>query len=90
MGVCYSKGSHIECNPVEAAKWYRRAAEKGHHAAQRSLGTCYRYGIGVPIDEEEATLWLDKSAIEGETIQGKEEIDSIISKLVSSLPHHSH
>jgi S1-C subfamily serine protease len=48
-------------NPVEAAKWYRRAAEQGYGAGQLVLGYCYQSGVGVPKDNVEAYKWLNLS-----------------------------
>ena len=40
----------------------RHDAESGDAAAQHDLGYAYRYGIGVPKDEEEAEKWWRKAA----------------------------
>jgi len=50
---------------VEAAKWFRKAAEQGCIDAQSQLGLCYSYGIGVPIDHVEAAVWWKKAAEQG-------------------------
>ena len=49
----------------EAVKWYRKAAEQGHAAAQYNLGVCYRNGIGISTDESEAVKWYRKAAEQG-------------------------
>jgi len=38
----------------EAARWWRKAAEKGLLEAQVELGYCYENGAGVPLNKEEA------------------------------------
>ena len=43
---------------VEAATWYRKAADQGAPAAQFKLGTLYRQGRGVPQDYVEAHKWF--------------------------------
>jgi len=37
------------------------AAEKGHSAAQYSLGNCYYYGNGVKKDGNTALYWFEKA-----------------------------
>ena len=52
---------------VEAAAWYRRAAEQGLADAQFTLGTTYRRGEGVAQDDAEATSWYREAAAQGHT-----------------------
>jgi TPR repeat protein len=55
LGEKYAKGEGVAKDPVEAARWFRRAAEVGGNAiAQNSLGEMYARGDGVPQNEEEA------------------------------------
>ncbi|MBQ6158686.1 MAG: sel1 repeat family protein [Thermoguttaceae bacterium] len=44
---------------------FRKAAETGDPRAQFCLGTCYKTGDGVEIDETEAAKWLRKAAEQG-------------------------
>jgi TPR repeat protein len=53
-------------NPVEAVKWYRKAAEQGNARAQANLGLCYHQGIGVAKDPDEAVKWIRKAAEQGD------------------------
>lgn len=46
-------------------RWFLKGAEKGHAAAQHSLGRLYRNGWGVPADESEALMWFRLSAKQG-------------------------
>ena len=41
-----------------AAKWFRRAADKGHANAQAVLGSLYAVGLGVPKDFVNAYAWV--------------------------------
>ena len=50
---------------VEAARWYRLAAEQGHRSAQHSLGYMYDIGKGVPQDAAEAVRWYRLAAEQG-------------------------
>lgn len=46
-------------------KWYRKAAEQGHAAAQFYLGVMCREGEGVPKDDAEAVKSFLKAADKG-------------------------
>ena len=61
LGDCY----YNEQNYEEAVKWYRKAAEQGHVAAQKSLGVCYQFGKGVEQSDKEAVKWYRKAAEQG-------------------------
>jgi TPR repeat protein len=47
VGVIYDVGEGVLQNDVEAARWYRRAAEQGVAQAQYSLGESYASGEGL-------------------------------------------
>ncbi|MGH8598718.1 MAG: tetratricopeptide repeat protein [Gammaproteobacteria bacterium] len=61
----YADGRGVDKNPVEAAKWFRKAAEKGIQDAQYRLGGMYERGEGVPQDMEYAYGWYSVSAHTG-------------------------
>jgi len=58
----YHAGKGTLADPVEAAKWCRKAAEQGHLKAMRSLAGSYRDGDGVEQDESAMVIWLRKAA----------------------------
>gem|GEM_PF-4257099 len=62
MGRTYEEGQGVPSNFVEAMKWYRLAAEKGHVTAQYKLGLMYGQGRGAPRDLVEATRWMTLAA----------------------------
>jgi len=62
LGVMLSTGRGVPQNFVEAAYWYRRAAEQGDPDAQYFLGVSYDLGKGVPEDWVLAHKWLNLSA----------------------------
>ena len=55
-------------DPVEAVKWYRKAAEQGDAVAQYELGDCYATGDGVSKNTVEAVKWWRKAAEQGEDL----------------------
>ena len=50
---------------VEAAMFYRAAAEKGHVEAQFELGSMYQFGIGVDKNNFQAAKWYRRAAKQG-------------------------
>ena len=52
----------VATNEVEAVKWFRKAADQNHAAAQYHLGLCEAYGQGVAKDEAAAMKWFRKAA----------------------------
>jgi TPR repeat protein len=52
---------------MEAAKYYRQAAQRGNRLAQYTLGYLYEKGQGVSQDEIQALMWYNLAAIQGET-----------------------
>jgi TPR repeat protein len=47
---------------VQAAHWYREAADQGDAFAEASLGIFYSFGKGVQRDYVLAYMWLERSA----------------------------
>ncbi len=50
---------------LEAARWYRLAADQGHRGAQTRMGEAYRYGDGVKQSFAEAMRWFRIAADDG-------------------------
>ena len=50
VGDLYVRNGRLPPIYTEAAGWYRRAAEGGHIAAARALGSLYLTGAGVAAD----------------------------------------
>src|SRR5690606_25776169 len=65
VGLMYAHGIELPRNQVEAARWFRMAAEQGHAAAQHQLGVMYTEGEGVPEDDAEAVRWYRLAAEQG-------------------------
>ena len=69
LGNLYESGqSVLPLDPVQAAEWYRRAADKGHAGAQMNLAMMYLDGQGVPRDVPQAVEWYEKAADRGDTM----------------------
>jgi hypothetical protein len=47
---------------VQAAEWYRKAADQNHPLAQFNLGTMYAQGQGVVRDDAESAHWFGRAA----------------------------
>lgn len=66
MGMFYQAGdripSGIEAEPLEAAKWYRMAAEQDHAEAIQHLAVMYGGRMGLEKNNEEALRWYHKGA----------------------------
>eukprot|EP00729_Bicosta_minor_P008029 gene8029-biopygen19942 len=65
LGHMYRTGEGVEQDHVEAATWYRKAAEAGYAMAQNNLGNMYYNGKGVAQDHVEAAKWIRKAADAG-------------------------
>ncbi len=66
LGMMYSSGGGVLEDDEEAAKWFRKAADKGYALAQSSLGYNYEIGRGVEQDFKEAFKWYQKAADQGQ------------------------
>ena len=51
---------------LQAAHWYRKAADQSHALAQFNLGVMYARGQGVDRDDATAGMWLGKAAQQGD------------------------
>ena len=68
LAEVYYYGKHsVPRNKVEAARWYRAAAEQGHVRAQYILAAMYDSGDGIGQDKSEAVRWYRAAAKRGNT-----------------------
>ena len=58
LGKMYQNGEGVPRDSVQAAKWFRLAADQGHTGAQFYLGGMYASGEGVPRDYVQAYKWF--------------------------------
>jgi TPR repeat protein len=61
----YADGQGVAQDYVEAARWYRKAADQGNALAEFDLAEKYNVGQGVPQDYAEASRWFLKAAEHG-------------------------
>ena len=66
LGVIYAEGRGVPQDYVQAATWFRKAAEQGDAFAQYSLAYLYTQGLGVDKDYKEAAKWYYKAALQGD------------------------
>ena len=65
LGLCYYGGLGVSKDYLEAAKWWRKAADQDNASAQFKLGLCYYGGYGVARDYAAAVKWWRKAANAG-------------------------
>ena len=65
VGQLYRNGRGVARDPVEAARWFAKAAEQGSDAGQYELGLLHESGMGVPRDQVTALAWYRKAAAQG-------------------------
>jgi hypothetical protein len=58
----YDEGKAVEQDYKQAIRWFTKAAEQGHAAAQLNLGAMYHEGKGVEQDYKQAIRWFTKAA----------------------------
>jgi len=68
MGTAWGEGLGKPVDAVQAARWYRRAANQGHTLGAHNLGNAYAGGIGVVRNPEEARHWWLLAAAKGDAI----------------------
>lgn len=66
LAYIYAKGIDTDKDEVEAAKWFRRAADQGNINAMYNLGVMYAKGRGVEQDYREAFHWYSEAAVHGD------------------------
>lgn len=66
LGWLYQQGLGVEPDPLQAVRWYRKAAAQGLAVAQTNLGIMYNDGLGVVRDRREAARWFELAARQGD------------------------
>ena len=61
LAMAYHSGVAGKFSEPEALKWYKKAAESGHHRAQEYLAVGYREGwFGLKRNSKKARYWEEK------------------------------
>ncbi len=69
LALIYDIGNGLPRNPMEAEKWYKKAAIAGHCNAQYYLARLYdAKNSGIRRDEKEAKKWYQKAAEQGHAL----------------------
>ncbi len=68
LGMIYKSGKGEPQDYVEAVKWYRMAAVRGHEYAQYSLGFMYLQGFGILQDNVRAHMWFNIASANGDLV----------------------
>lgn len=65
IGEFYKIGQGVAKDPVEARKWFERAANGGNVLAMHRLGVMSARGDGGPVDPAASITWFEKAAALG-------------------------
>jgi TPR repeat protein len=65
LGDMHYHGNGMPLNHIEAAKWWRKAAEQDNAFGQVNLGRMLSRGEKVPLNHAEALKWYRKAAEQG-------------------------
>ncbi|WP_068825724.1 tetratricopeptide repeat protein [Pseudomonas sp. BMS12] len=60
------RGAHFASDDNKALSWLCKSALAGYPRAQFVLSEAYSYGRGMPSDQEQRHLWLEKAAAGGD------------------------
>jgi uncharacterized protein len=82
LGAHYHMGDlpAVDANPLQAIKWYCRAASSGSVFAVNNIGVMLMKGIGLQADEKEAGKWLEYAAITSENIYAMVNLGILLTK----------
>lgn len=61
-GLQFATGAGEAQDYVQAAEWYRKAADQHHGLAHFNLGIMYARGQGVDRDDLQSWTWFDRAA----------------------------
>lgn len=65
LGLCYFNGTSVAKDYLEAARWWRKAADQDYAPAQYQFGLCCYAGYGVEQDCAESVKWWNKASERG-------------------------
>jgi TPR repeat protein len=65
LGLMYARGEGVGRDDGEAARWFRKAADKADPMSMYALGLSYLHGRGVEADPIKARQWLSAAVRHG-------------------------
>ena len=65
LGMIFHNALGVERDPLQAALWWKKAADAGDADGQAMLGAAYHLGAGVPRDPVEALALLLRARASG-------------------------
>jgi TPR repeat protein len=68
LGIAYAEGREVERDDVMAARWFHKAARKGHVRATASMGYLYATGRGVRHEPVLGYVFLARAAGQGDPL----------------------
>lgn len=68
LGAAYAQGRGVARSDGLAARWFHRAARRGHLRAQTSIGYLYASGRGVRREPVLAHVFLARAAEQGDPL----------------------
>ena len=81
LGDCYYVGRKVEKNLKTSFMHYKKAADKGHTAAEFMVGLMYYRGEGISKDTDKGLRWIERSAGKGNS-DAKEFLKSLENRLL--------
>ena len=70
LGLSYETGCLVNKNLKRAYEWFMKSVEHGGGAcAEFNVSRCYRFGLGVEVDEEKADAWQNLAIEHGFDIE---------------------
>lgn len=84
-GAMLGGGHDVPLNRVEAQRWFRAAAQRGHGLSQLMLGRYLKRGLAGETNPLEAREWLEKAKAQGieEAVQELAKLDTRLGKRAS-------
>lgn len=71
LALYYSQGRYgFPKDQNQSFAWAKRSADQGFAQAQRYVGACYEFGVGVNENPAEAAVWYNKAAAQGLVKEG--------------------
>jgi len=65
IGVLYAAGVLVNRDEVEAARWYKKAAELDAASGEFNYAFALQQGVGAAVNESEAAHWYERAAAHG-------------------------